>query len=109
MFKISPKYLDVTSQIEAINMKDADCLKKYDKKIVSEYDQEIPQSQSADNPMAPQGRATQPSQDTRRQIKQSNQLSLPHQADCNDRMDINHYSVYFIFLSFGIMGFIVEL
>ena len=27
----------------------------------SEYDQEIPQSQTADNPMAPQGRATQPS------------------------------------------------
>ena len=30
-------------------------------KIVSEYDQEIPQSQTADNPMAPRGRATQPS------------------------------------------------
>ena len=27
----------------------------------SEYDQEIPQSQTADNPMAPRGRATQPS------------------------------------------------
>ena len=27
------------------------------KKIVSEYDQEIPQSQTADNPMAPRGRA----------------------------------------------------
>ena len=26
-------------------------------KIVSEYDQEIPQSQTADNPMAPRGRA----------------------------------------------------
>ena len=35
-------------------------------KIVSEYDQEIPQSQTADNPMAPQGRATQPSRDTRK-------------------------------------------
>ena len=35
-------------------------------KIVSEYDQEIPQSQSADNPMAPRGRATQPSRDTRK-------------------------------------------
>ena len=34
-------------------------------KIVSEYDQEIPQSQTADNPVAPRGRATQPSQDTR--------------------------------------------
>ena len=30
-------------------------------KIVSEYDQEIPQSQNADNPMAPRGRAAQPS------------------------------------------------
>ena len=29
-------------------------------KIVSEYDQEIPQSQTADNPMALRGRATQP-------------------------------------------------
>ena len=29
-------------------------------KIVSEYDQEIPQSQTADKPMAPQGRATKP-------------------------------------------------
>ena len=28
-------------------------------KIVSEYDQEIPQSQTADNPVAPRGRAPQ--------------------------------------------------
>ena len=35
-------------------------------KIVSEYDQEIPQSRTADNSMAPRGRATQPSQDTRK-------------------------------------------
>ena len=35
-------------------------------KIVSEYDQEIPQSQTADNPMAPRGRATRPSRDTRK-------------------------------------------
>ena len=35
-------------------------------KIVSEYDQEIPQAQTADNPMAPRGRATQPSRDTRK-------------------------------------------
>ena len=35
-------------------------------KIVSEYDQEIPQSQTADNPMAPWGRATQSSLDTRK-------------------------------------------
>ena len=30
----------------------------------SEYDQEIPQSQIADNPMVPRGRAAQPSRDT---------------------------------------------
>ena len=35
-------------------------------KIVSEYDQEIPQSQTADNPVAPRGRAAQPSPDTRK-------------------------------------------
>ena len=34
--------------------------------IVSEYDQEIPQSQTADKPMAPRGRATQQSRDTRK-------------------------------------------
>ena len=35
-------------------------------KIVSEYDREIPQSQTADNPEAPRGRAAQPSRDTRK-------------------------------------------
>ena len=35
-------------------------------KIVSEYDQEIPQSQTPDNPEALRGRAAQPSQDTRK-------------------------------------------
>ena len=35
-------------------------------KMVSEYDQEIPQSQTADNPLAPWGRAAQPSRDTRK-------------------------------------------
>ena len=34
--------------------------------IASEYDQEIPQSQTADKPTAPRGRATQSSQDTRK-------------------------------------------
>ena len=32
---------------------------KLQTKIVSEYDQEIPQSQTADKPMAPRGRVTQ--------------------------------------------------
>ena len=35
-------------------------------KIVSEYDQEITQSQTADNPVASRGRAAQPSRDTRK-------------------------------------------
>ena len=42
-------------------------------KIVSEYDQEIPQSQTADNPLAPRGRAAQPSRDTRK----TNQAKQP--------------------------------
>ena len=39
---------------------------RFSPKIVSEYDQEIPQSQTADNPVAPRGRAAQPSRDTRK-------------------------------------------
>ena len=35
-------------------------------KIVSEYEQDIPQSQTADKPMAPRGRATQQSRDARK-------------------------------------------
>ena len=34
--------------------------------INSEYDQEIPQSQTADNPVTPRGRAAQSSRDTRK-------------------------------------------
>ena len=39
---------------------------RFDTKIVNEYDQEIPQSQTADNPVALRGRAAQPSRDTRK-------------------------------------------
>ena len=35
-------------------------------KLVSEYDQETPQSQTADKPMVPRGRATQQIRDTRK-------------------------------------------
>ena len=35
-------------------------------KIASEYDQEIPQLQTADNPIAPRERAAQPLRDTRK-------------------------------------------
>ena len=37
-----------------------------DTEIVSENDQEIPQLQTADNPMAPRGTDAQPSRDTRK-------------------------------------------
>ena len=37
-------------------------------KIVNMYDQEILQSQTADNPVAPRGRAAQPSWDTRKNV-----------------------------------------
>ena len=47
-------------------------------KKVSEYDQEIPQSQTADKPMTTRGRTTQQLRDTRKKTKQSNQLSLLH-------------------------------
>ena len=50
--------------------------------IVSEYDQEILQSQTADKPMAPRGRATQQSWGTWRQTNQSNLLFRPHQDEC---------------------------
>ena len=57
-------------------------------KIVSEYDQEIPQSTTANNPVAPEEMPLNHHETPGRQIKQSNQLSLPHQDDCNTRMDI---------------------
>ena len=40
-------------------------------KLISEYDQEIPQSQTADKYVAPQGRATHQSRDTRKTNKAS--------------------------------------
>ena len=55
-------------------------------KIVNEYDQEIPQSLTT-----PWHREEEPPnhhETPGRQIKQSNQLSLPHQDDCNTRIDI---------------------
>ena len=61
----------------------------YTAKIVSEYDQEIPQSQTVDNPLAPQEEPLNHQETPGRQIKQSNQLSLPHQDDCNTRSLIN--------------------
>ena len=59
-----------------------------DHKKVSEYDQEIPQSQTADNPWHREEEPLNHHETPGRQIKQSIQLSLHHQDDCNTRMDI---------------------
>ena len=49
----------------------------------------MPQSQTADKPMTPQGKATQQSQDDKK-TNQAEQpaLTLPHQDECNTKMDI---------------------
>ena len=52
------------NHIYAASDLDLDCL--HISKIVSEYDQEIQQSETADKPMAPRGGATQQSRDTRK-------------------------------------------
>ena len=53
-------------------------------KKISEYDQGIPVSHTADQPTAPLGLATE-------QMKQSNQLSLPSPVDCKTRKDTKKY------------------
>ena len=68
----------------AVSMDVVDCLRMYNSFLItassvvtvlgnslhviqkSEYDQEIPQSQTADKPMAPRGYATQKSRETRK-------------------------------------------
>ena len=60
---ISQPLLCLVAQIDFIaNLSDG--IKIMDPKIVSGYDQEMPQSQAVDNPMAPRGRTAQPSRDT---------------------------------------------
>ena len=56
---------------------------------VSEYDQELPQSHTADKPTAPLGRATE-REIPGRQTLCNNQLSLPHQDDCNTTKDTKY-------------------
>ena len=57
-------------------------------KIVSEYDQEIPQSQTQTTLWHHEEEPLNHHETPGRQIKQIKQLSLPHQDDCNTRMDI---------------------
>ena len=57
-------------------------------KKVNEYDQDIPQSQTADNPWYRKEESHNKHETPGRQTKQSNHLSLPHQDDCKIRMGI---------------------
>ena len=57
-------------------------------KIVCTYDQEIPQSQTA-NPWHREEEPHNNHEKPGRQTKHSNHLSLPHQDYCKTRMDIN--------------------
>ena len=57
----------------------AKMLKTYcNTKIVSEYDQEIQQSQTADKPVASWGRATQQSSDTKKTNKAKQPAKVTH-------------------------------
>ena len=51
-------------------------IRKYHNHKNSEYDQKIPQSQTADNPVTPRGSCSTITKTPGRQIKQSNQLPL---------------------------------
>ena len=57
------------------------------KKKISEYGQEIPQSQTADKPMTPQGRATK-SQGTRKTNRAKQPAISSNKDDCKTRSDI---------------------
>ena len=71
--KIAKRYIKVGYYLDI--MRQSACLVL---KIVSEYDQEIPQSQTADNPVASRGRAVQPSRNTRKtNYEKQSALSSP--------------------------------
>ena len=57
-------------------------------KLVSEYDQEYHNHKLQTTPWHREEEPLNHHETPGRQIKQSNQLSLPHQDDCNTRMDI---------------------
>ena len=55
--------------------------------MLSEYDQEIQKSQTADKPMTPRERTTQPSRDTRKTNHASKATSfLSHQDDSKTKI-----------------------
>ena len=90
MIQAEETYSKMAEHVDTLkaNPKLAVKVQLYLSKIVSEYDQEIPQSQTADIPWHREEEPLNHHETPGRQIKQSNQLSLPHQDDCNTTMDI---------------------
>ena len=75
-----PNYKTFTFARERINKMHGFVVIRGDyRKIVREYDQEIPQSQTADKLMAPRGRATHQSRGTSK-TNQAKQPALPSQS-----------------------------
>ena len=64
-----------------------DLLNWFQAMIVSEYDQQIPQSQTAENPWHREEEPHNINETPERQTKQSNKLSLPHRDTCKTSMD----------------------
>ena len=78
-----PNYQTFTFVRERINKMHGFVVIRCDyRKIVSEYDQEIPQLQTADKLIAPQGRVTQQSRDTSKTDKAKQPALSSHQDDC---------------------------
>ena len=79
-------------------------------KIVSEYHQEIPQSQTTDNPVAPRGRAAQPSRDTRKTNQAKDRISLNAGQKYCRMLQGEHSAILssFIKLSFVIKIFVLS-
>ena len=65
----------------------------FEHKIVSEYDQEIPQSQTADKPVALWWRATQQSQDTRKTNKPIKLIATLEWTQSNAQQNIENYRI----------------
>ena len=75
--------------LHRLYIKPVQCTSSPDSQKANEYDQEIPQSHTADQP---RHREEEPeniysNKTSKRPKKQSNQLSLPRQDDCKTRKD----------------------
>ena len=60
----------------------------------SEYDQEIPQSQTAENPVAPRGRAAQPSHSPYLTEVQWDISDLPYAQNKDYQYEVSHINIW---------------